>query len=106
MNIRLEIRKTPRCSGTSEILADMLSKGKCQEALSNMKGVPRLVVPPRTFLKYMENPRPTRLLGKAMLMEMAESYEVLPLEPELGHEMEDLIPAPSRVQGMKWKQVD
>ena len=106
VNIRLEIRKTPRCSGTSEILADMLSKGKCQEALANMKGAPRLVVPPRTFLKYMENPRPTRLLGKAMLREMAESYEVLPLEPELGHEMEDIIPAPSRVQGMKWKQVD
>ena len=106
LNIRLEVRKTPRCSGEAEILADMLSKGKCMEALSQMKDPPRLVMPPRTFFKFMRKPHPTRVLGKAMLMEMGKDMQILPMEPELSHELESLLHKPTRVDGWKWKKVN
>ena len=105
MNIGLAVNKTPRCSGKSEIIADMLSKGKCKEAWKMMNHVPVLLEPPRTFYKFMQNPRPTRLLGKALLMEMSRKYEVLPGEPEFSYELQDLVASESRVEGWKWKKV-
>ena len=105
MNIGLLVNKTPRCSGKSEVIADMLSKGKCIEAWSLMDYAPVLLEPPRTFYKFMQNPRPTRLLGKALLMEMREKYEVLPCEPELSYELQELLVNESRVEGLKWKKI-
>ena len=78
LDITLILVKTPRVSGTGEFVADALSKGRIEEALSQSsrfnRGPSEI---PRTLIRWLEHPEPSRLLGQAIAEEMSAHTEVL-----------------------------
>ena len=90
LNCRVVLKKTPRCSGKYQIIADMLSKGQFPEAWELM-GQNKLMEVPRTLLKYMSWPTRTRTLGNSILLEMARSTALLDPEPEYKSEVNHLV---------------
>ena len=76
LNMRLQVRWTPRVSGKGEKIADHLSKGKFKEASEVSPGLsPSPSYIPRTLLSWIRNP--IRVLGQAIIEEMSDYTEVL-----------------------------
>ena len=78
LNMGTQVRWTPRVSGPGERVADHLSKGKLCEAFKEAPGLatgPSDI--PLTLLAWLTNPSKTRLLGQAIVEEMAGYTEVL-----------------------------
>ena len=90
LNCRVFLKKTPRCSGRYQTIADLLSKGKFPEAWDLM-GRNVLMEVPRTLLKYMQWPTRTRTLGNSIIQEMQRSTMVLEPEPEFKSEVNHLV---------------
>ena len=78
LNITLIVVKTLRVSGAGEYVADALSKGKITDALSELpehRDGPSEI--PRTLVRWLEEPIPSRLLGQAIAEEMSRHTETL-----------------------------
>ena len=79
LNAALSVSKIKRCSCVGAMAADLLSKGELSEALQYMEyyeDKPGYV--PRTLIRWLESPRPTRVLGHAILLELrSRDYEVM-----------------------------
>ena len=88
LNIRLVVVKTPRCSGRGELIADHLSKTNIPEAAALIGYHHELLDVPRTLIKYLQHPTPTRCLGQAILRELMQGTEILDMQPELSYELE------------------
>ena len=105
LNIQLAITWTPRCSSPGELVADMLSKAKFEEASKTAERPVNLSRVPRTLLRWLEAPRVTRLLGMAILEEFeGEGISVLPREPEDRAEIFSLMWS-KKVDLGGWKEV-
>lgn len=98
LNMGILVRWTPRVSGPGEIVADHLSKGKFQQAFevtfedgnrTNFARAPSHI--PRTLIAWIENPVKTRLLGQAIIDEMASYTKVLRLGIEKQKDVECLV---------------
>ena len=98
LNMGILVRWTPRVSGPGEIVADHLSKGKFQQAFevtfedsngTNFAKAPSYI--PRTLIAWLENPVKTRLLGQAIIDEMASYTQVLRLGIEKQEDVECLV---------------
>ena len=90
LNCRLVIKKTPRRSGDLEKVADHISKGEFREAKMIMGRGHQLRFPPKTLVKFLDSPRPTRVLGSAILKELQEYTDVVTPEVEWDWEVERL----------------
>ena len=85
LNIQLAITWTPRCSSPGELVADMLSKAKFEEASKTAERPINLSRVPRSLLRWLEAPRVTRLLGMAILEEFeGEGSVCSPGNPRTG----------------------
>ena len=91
LNCDVRIVKTPRRSGCLEQVADDLSKGQFELAMSKLGPRNKMMEPSRTLIKYTRNPVQTRLLGHAILAEIENLTPVLPHEPEFSFELSDLL---------------
>ena len=89
INARVFFRKTPRCSGRFERIADHLSRSERAPAFSLMGQDNVYMEPPRTLGKFLMNPVPNRVLGQAILVELSSSMEVLHPEAEHRQELND-----------------
>ena len=97
LNCQMKVVWTPRCSSEAETVADLLSKGRHEEAtrLAEVQS-PSWMWSPRTLLRWLENPYETRVLGVAVCEEMAEMGQVLPREPEQYEELARLRWRPAK----------
>ena len=91
LNCEVRLVKTPRRSGCLEAVADDLSKGKFDEAMSYLGPGNMMVEPSRTLIKYTRNPVKSRVLGHAILAEVEGHTATLPHEPEISFEVNDLL---------------
>ena len=89
INARVFFRKTPRCSGRFEKIADHLSRSERVPAFSLMGRNNIFMMPPRTLGKFLISPVPNRVLGQAILSELGSSMEVLTPEVEFRQELND-----------------
>ena len=90
--LRLDIVKVPRCSSPQSSVADMLSKGLLQQV---WKLFPHRRMQPgdhsSSLFKWLCNPFPTRVLGSAIVKELAYKYNVVDCDFELEDEVLPLI---------------
>ena len=97
LNIKLDIRKVPRCSAPGPTAADLLSKGKLDQALEVMETP---AVSPgylsRTLMAWVERPVVTRTLGHAILRELELiGVPVLSWQAEDESEINELVRLPA-----------
>ena len=71
-------------------VADHISKGEFSEAKMIMGRGHQLRFPPKTLVKFLDSPRPTRVLGSAILKELQEYTDVVTPEVEWDWEVERL----------------
>ena len=86
----------PRRVDGPSCVADELSKGRVVQARDLMqdlgfRGVFRFANLARTFLAFLENPEPTRVLGIGLLKELSSYMEVAPASPEWAEEVDPLV---------------
>ena len=91
LNCEVRLVKTARRSGCLEAVADNLSKGKFDEAMSYLGTGNIMVEPSRTLIKYTRNPIKSRVLGHAILAEVESHTSILPHEPKISFEINDLL---------------
>ena len=98
LNLGIQVRWTPRVSGPGEIVADHLSKGKFQQAFevtfednTGTKFTKEMSYIPRTLAAWIRNPVKTRLLGQAIIEEMAGYTKVLRLGIEKQKDVDCLV---------------
>ena len=94
LNIKLRVEKVPRCSDGPTTVADLLSKGDMYAALDIMgEADPTPPYIPRTLMKWLENPTPTRVLGHAILKELiaVRGWSTLPLDFEYSEDFKYLV---------------
>ena len=105
LNAEVIVRWTPRVSGPGETVADHLSKGKFKEAFAvsfdedtraNFTANPSYI--PRTLISWLENPVKSRLLGQAIIEEMADYTQVLRRGVEIQAAVEGLVVKGKRKQ--------
>ena len=94
--INWKVEFLPRRVGLGPCLADELSKGRVQEALRMLQeeGLPgpyKYANLSRSFLAFISRPRATRVLGTAILKELATYMEVALVSPEWEEEFADLV---------------
>ena len=87
INARVFLRKTSRCSGKFEKIADHLSCSECEPAFNLMGRNNTFMMPPRTLGKFLISPVPNRVLGQAILSERGSSMEVMTPEVEFRQEL-------------------
>ena len=85
------MRKTPRCSGKFERIADHLSRSEREPAFNLMERNNTFMIPPRTLGKFLISPVPNRVLGQAILSELGSSIEVMTPEVEFRQELNNYI---------------
>ena len=101
MDINLLVVKTPRVSGVGEEAADHLSKGKFKEAFAlSDRFLTETAFIPRTLVAWLEHPKPSRVLGQAMLEEMSDYTDVLRRGWESVEEVSSLV---RRSKRKAWK---
>ena len=91
MNINLRVEKVRRCSDQASIAADLLSKGHLHEAINTMGSVDHNIpYIPRTIVQWLDNPIPSRVLGRAIIEELIvkNSWSTLPLDFELEEDIQ------------------
>ena len=91
LDIQLRVCWSPRRSGTGENVADDLSKGdfaSAREELPRFRLDPSEI--PRSLVKWINHPRPSRLLGQAIIEEISQHSQVLRWNLERPEEVEDL----------------
>ena len=97
LNIKLDIRKVPRCSAPGPTAADLLSKGKLDQALEVMETpaeTPGYLS--RTLMAWVEKPVVTRTLGHAILRELESiGVPVLSWQAEDESEINELVRLPA-----------
>ena len=89
-NAKLEIIKVPRCSNKWATIADSLSKGQIKAARQDM-GVFKYGQYSSTFYKWLCNPQPSRVLGLAIVKELAAKHDVVIFDTEWSFEVDSLI---------------
>ena len=89
LNAKVVIRKTPRRSGWREMCADDISKSEFVSARNLMGERNEFVFPPKTLVKFMQKPRPNRVLGVALARELESVALMLEEEPEIEWEVSE-----------------
>ena len=90
LNSKVNIVKIRRCSNNLSTTADLLSKGKLNEALELMEdGVYGKYS--SSFISWLSNPFPTRGLGMAIIMEMKKRINIPVFETEWEEEYIPLV---------------
>ena len=88
MNINLRVK---RSEDAVTVAADLLSKGHLHEAIDTMGSVdPNIPYIPRTIVQWLDNPIPSRVLGRAIIEELIakNSWSTLPLDFELEEDIQ------------------
>ena len=97
LNVKLDIRKVPRCSAPGPTTADLLSKGKLDQAMEvmgNPASAPGYLS--RTLMAWVERPVATRTLGHAILRELELiGVPVLSWQAEDESEINELVRLPA-----------
>lgn len=82
-NMKIVMKKVPRCSSPQTQVADALSKGLVKEMHDLFPH--RRLTPPRfssTLVSWLNNPFPTRTLGMAIVAELSRDYKLADAEIE------------------------
>ena len=91
LNVRLQVKHQKRCSSPPTIAADMMSRGMTRDIFDAVDSPSsREGWVSRTLCHWLGDPRPTRLLGTAIVREMATFTPTLSLEVEWEEELRDL----------------
>ena len=91
INARLVVKKTKRCSTRLDRIADFLSKGCFDSAVSLMQPNRVFVEVPRSIIKFLRSPVHSRQLGMAVLEELSHEMEVLDIDPEPAQDLEQFL---------------
>ena len=105
LDCRVMVEKVPRCSSDATTAADALSKGDVTLAKGLMGHYEiELGYISRTLLAWLEDPVPTRVLGVAIVKELAKTGPVLDLEVEWSEEVVPMVRYP-RLEPYPWREV-
>ena len=94
INAVVSIEHVRRCSTENALIADLLSKGKLQKAWKLFPRSCQLGVLSLSLLKWLRNPFPTRVLGHAMSLEIAQVDETLKYGSESDEAVNSLLCLP------------
>ena len=96
LGVTLVVEYRPRRSDGPSCVADELSKARIHQAWDGMRDLGftspfRFANLARTFLAFMENPMPSRVLGVAILRELGTYTSVASVSPEWEEEVGPLV---------------